>query len=148
MLKKSTYLASELTALNEERRRLEADRQALVEQQGRFDEEKRNREQSRNSQRVNLDGSLTPPDAEGDFTISIQAHEDMASVKINGEKLGWREDRKFTVRKIAGAGKETIFNITAKDLNGNIDSKSVTVSRGILESSIKFAVLNPAQVKR
>ena len=135
-------------ALNEERRRLEVDRLALAEQQRRFDEEKRNREQARSSQRINLDVTHTPPDAEGDFTISIQAHADTASVKINGEELGGREDGQYTVRKVARAGKETIFTITAKDLNGNTDSKSITVSRGIVESSVKFAALNPAQVKR
>ncbi len=135
-------------ALNEERRRLEADRQAVAEDRRRLDEEKRNREQARNSQRINLDVTHTPPDAEGDFTISIQANTDTASVKINGEELGGREDGKYTVRKVARAGKETIFTITAKDLNGNTDSKSITVSRGIVESSVKFAALNPAQVKR
>ena len=134
--------------LNEERRRLEADRQALAEQQRRFDEEKRNRAQARTSQRINLDVSHTVPDVEGDFTISIQANTDTASVKINGEELGGREDGKYTVRKVARAGKETIFTVTVKDLNGNTDSKSITVSRGIVESSVKFAALNPAQVKR
>ena len=134
--------------LNEERRRLEADRQALAEDRRRLDEERRNREQARTSQRINLNVTHTLPDAEGDFMISIQANTDTASVKINGEELGGREDGKYTVRKVARAGKETIFTVTAKDLNGNTDSKSITVSRGIVESSVKFAALNPAQVKR
>jgi len=84
----------------------------------------------------------------GIFKITVQANSDIASLKINGEEQGGRSDGKYSIDKVARAGQETIFNITAIDINGNTETKTITVNRPITESQAKFASLNPAQVKK
>lgn len=130
------------------RAEIERERQKLAEERRKFDEEKRNREQVRNAQRLSLRVNNTQPDAEGDFTINIQTNADTASLKINGEEQGGRADGNYVIKKVARAGQNTQFIINAKDINGNVDSKTITVTRQIVTSNLlKYAELNPALVK-
>ena len=134
--------------INNELSNIEKERQQLVEERRKFEEEKRNREQTRNNQRINLQVTNTQANVEGDFVINIQTGTDTASLKINGEELGGRIDGNYAIKKVARAGQETKFTIVARDINGNTDSKTISVTRQVIASNtIKYAELNPALVK-
>jgi hypothetical protein len=133
---------------NLEKKTLERERQQLDEERIKFDEEKRSREQARNSQRVNLQVTNTQTNTEGDFIINIQTGTDTASLKINGEEQGGKQDGSYSIKRVARAGQATQFIILAKDIYGNTDSKTISVTRQVTASStIKYAELNPALVK-
>jgi len=101
-----------------------------------------------NKNKLNLQITNTQPNNEGDFVVNIQTGTDTASLKINGEEQGGRADGNYIIKKVARAGQETKFTIVAKDTNGNIDSKTIAVTRQVTASSqIKYAELNPALVK-
>jgi len=145
--------------LTEERKRLEEekiikeqaienDKKLLAEERRKIENELKAREQARNSQRINLQVTYSQPNAEGDFAIQIQTGTDTASLKINGEEFGGRADGNYVIRKVARAGQETKFTIVAKDTNGNVDTKPITVTRQITASNqIAYAELNPALIK-
>jgi hypothetical protein len=95
---------------------------------------------------LNVNADL--PDSDGLVTLRIYSNNEIASLKINGEEQGGRPDGKYFLKKITRAGQDTVFNIVATDVNGNIDTQSITVKRHIVESQPKFASLNPAQVKK
>jgi hypothetical protein len=135
-------------ATNADRTDIERERQQLAEERRRLEEDKRQREQQRQSQRVNLQVTHTQPTTDGITTITIQTNADTASVIINGEEQGGRADGNYTIKKVARAGQETKFTITATDINGNSDTKTITVSRAIVESKTLVAALNPSQVKK
>jgi hypothetical protein len=118
------------------------------EERSRFEEDKRQREQPKSKQRVSLQVTNTTPDSDGSYTIFIRTNADTASLKVNGEELGGREDGRYSVKKFARVGGDTQFNIVATDINGNTDTKTITVSRPITESKPVTAALNPAQVKK
>ncbi len=133
---------------NFETKKIEQERQQLVEERRKFEEEKRNREQARNAQRINLQISNTQPNNDGDFVINIQTGTDTASLKINGEEQGGRADGSYAIKRVARAGQATQFTILAKDIYGNTDSKTIAVTRQVTASNtIKYAELNPALVK-
>ncbi len=115
----------------------------------RLDEEKRNRAQSSNNQRVNLQVSNTQPNDDGDFVINIQTNADTASLKINGEEFGGKADGSYAIKRVARAGQETKFKIIARDTGGNISEKIISVTRQVTASNnVKYAELNPAQIKK
>jgi hypothetical protein len=124
------------------------DRQQLVEEPRRPEEERRQREPNRRSQRLSLIVSNTQPTPDGNFTINVQTNADTASLKINGNEEGGSQDGRYTIRLIARAGQPTTFNITATDVYGNTDTKTITVSRQVVESKAIYAALNPAKVKK
>lgn len=127
---------------------IEKERQQLIEERRKFEEEKLTREQARNTQRINLQISNTQPNSDGDFVINIKTSSDTASLKINDEEFGGRADGNYIIKKVARAGQETKFTIIAKDTNGNTDSKTITVTRQVIASNqIKYAELNPTLVK-
>ncbi|MEN9341971.1 MAG: hypothetical protein RIQ54_227, partial [Candidatus Parcubacteria bacterium] len=92
--------------------------------------------------------TTTEPTAYGDYTIFIETDADTASLKINDEELGGKAGGRYTINRIARAGQDTKLDIVAKDIYGNSDKKTITVSRNILESKTVYAPLNPAQVRR
>ncbi len=97
---------------------------------------------------INLQVTNTQANAEGDFVITIQTGTDTASLKINGEEQGGKQDGSYSIKRVARAGQTTQFTISAKDVYGNTDSKTIAVTRQITASSqIKYAELNPALVK-
>jgi len=131
-----------------EENQLEQERQRLAEERRRLDEEKRQRELAKRTQRINLQVTNTQPNAEGDLTINIQTNADTSSLTINGEELGGRADGRYSVKRVARAGQETRFEIVAKDVYGNADTKSFTVSRAVVESKVTYPRLSPERVKR
>ena len=135
--------------LNEDRRRLEADRLALAEQQRRFDEEKRNREQARQSSKLSLQATTTIPDANGTVIITVRTDTDTSSLKVNGEEQGGRPDGIYTIKKVARVGQDTNYVITAIDTNGNTDSTTITVARqAVSQTSNQSLFLKPENIKR
>jgi hypothetical protein len=135
-------------AINDKVENIEQERQQLTEERRKFEQEKRNREQARNSQRINLQVTNTQPNNDGDFVISIQTGADTASLKINGEEQGGRVDGNYLIKRVARAGSNTDITVTAKDVYGNIETKTIAVTRQVTASSqIKYAELNPALVK-
>jgi hypothetical protein len=134
--------------LNEERRRLEADRQAVAEDRRRLDEERRNREQAKQSSRLAIQANATVPDANGFVVITIQTNADTSSLKINGEEQGGKPDGNYSVSKVARVGQETRYTIVALDSNGNTDTKTVAVTRQAASTDIIYAALNPVNIKQ
>jgi LysM repeat protein len=132
---------------NNERPQLEQDRQPKLEERRVLDTEKQQREESKSSQRLNLQVSNTSPDNEGEFTINIKTNTDTASLKINGMEQNGKADGNYSVKLVARAGQTSTFTVIAKDIFGNIDSKTLSVSRAIADSSNKYVALNPALIK-
>ena len=120
----------------------------LVAERQRFEKESRDRDQIQIGQSINLQVTYSQPNSEGDLTIAIDSNSDTASLKINGVEQGGRADGKYTINRVARAGQDTKFEITAKDIYGNTDTKTITVSRPITDSKPLVAALNPAQVKK
>ncbi len=135
-------------AKNTDRTDIDRERQQLAEERRRLEEDKRQREQQRRTDRVNLQVTHTQPAADGSLNINIQTNADTASLKINGEEQGGRANGDYLVKKVARAGQETKFTIVATDINGNKDTKIITVSRAIVDSKAVFAALNPANIKK
>jgi len=145
--------------LAEERRRLEeekyereqareSERQQIASERKRLEEEKRSRAQAKNNQRINLQISNTQPNANGEFTVTIKTNSDTASLKINGDEQGGREDGVYQIKRIARAGQVTQLIVFAEDVYGNTDTKTIAVNRKITQSNqVRYAELNPAQIK-
>jgi len=136
------------TATNTDRADIDRERQQLAEERRRLEEDKRYREQQRRNERVNLQVTHTQPNTDGSFTINVQTNADTSSLRINGEEQGGRANGDYIVRKVARAGQETKLTIIATDINGNTDTKTITVSRAIVDSKITYAALNPGRVKQ
>ncbi len=131
-----------------DRTEIDRERQQLAEERRQVEADKRQREQQRSRKRLNLTISNTQPASDGSFTINVQINADTSSLKINGEEQGGRADGNYVIKKFARAGSVTEFTIVAKDVNGNQDSKTITVQRALSEGSVKIAALNPTQVKK
>jgi len=135
-------------ATNTDRTDIDRERQQLAEERRRFEEEKQQRHQAKTSQGINLKVSVTTPTNDGDYTLSIETNVDTASLKIDGEELGGKSDGRYKINRVARAGQDTKVYIIAKDVYGNSDTKTITVSRAITESKVVYKRLNPVQVKR
>jgi hypothetical protein len=85
---------------------------------------------------------------DGGFLIKILNAKDLIALKINDEDQVLSNSKLLEVKKFAKAGQETVFTIVATDINGNTDTKTITVNRPVVESQAKFTTLNPAQVKK
>jgi hypothetical protein len=96
---------------------------------------------------VDLKISNTQPTIEGDFTINIQTNADTASLKLNGIEQGGKPDGNYSIKRVARAGQTSTFTLVAKDVYGNTDTKTLSVSREITDSSNKYVALNPALIK-
>ncbi len=126
---------------------LEKDRQLLAEEKRRFDAEKAQREEEKKSSRIAIRGSASQPDTNGDFTITIQTGADTASLKIDGEELGGKRDGNYVIKRVARVGEQNTYTITARDVFGNNDTKTISVARQAVDSRPTFARLNPANIK-
>ncbi len=135
-------------ATNADRTDIELERQQLAEERRRLEEDKRQREPKRKNERINLQITHTQPTPDGSLTINIQTNADTASLKINGSEEGGSSEGKYSIKRIARAGQTTTFNIVAVDVFGNTDTKTITVSRAVVESKAVFAALNPANIKK
>jgi hypothetical protein len=114
----------------------------------RLEAEKHQRELQRRTPRINLQVNNTQPTNDGSFIIDIQTNSDTSSLKINGNEEGGRQDGKYSIKLFARAGQKTNINIVATDIYGNSDTRTITVSREVVDSKVTVAALNPAQVKR
>jgi len=135
-------IANKLKAiqLDEERSRLAKEREIL-------DAEKAQREQAKLSSRISIQASPSQPNADGEFVINIQTSADTASLKIDDEEQGANKTGVYTIRRVARVGVTNTITITAKDIYGNTDTKTISVSRQAIDSSPTFARLNPASIK-
>jgi thiamine phosphate synthase YjbQ (UPF0047 family) len=136
-------------ASSTDRADIERERQKLAEERRRLDHEKRQREQQRQSQRVNLQVTHTQPTSDGAVTITVRTNSDTASLLINGEEQGGRSDGNYVIKKVARVGQDTQFKITATDINGNSDTKTITVTRlAAASQSSQIAILKPETINR
>ena len=123
------------------------ERQKLAAERRRLEEEKRQREQAKASSRIKLQISATKPTSDGAYTISIETNADTASLKINGEEIGGRSDGNYSIKRVARVGQDTNVTITAVDVYGNSESKTIKVTRRALTSSPQIAILKPETIK-
>jgi hypothetical protein len=96
----------------------------------------------------NINVSYTEPTAYGDFVVSIETKTSTSSLKINGEEFGPRNDGSYLIKWMAGVGQENELRIVAKDIKGNSAIKSISVSRGLVESKQNYFPLNPSKIKQ
>ena len=127
---------------------IERESQQLAEDLRTLNYERRNRAQTSDRQHLNLQITNSQANTDGDLVINIQTNADTASLKINGEEQGGKQDGIYSISRVARAGQTTKFTITAKDIYGNTESKTINVTRQINTSTIlKYPELNPALVK-
>jgi hypothetical protein len=136
------------TATNTDRTDIDRERLQLAEERRRLEEDKRQREQAKSSQRINLQVTHTQPTSDGSFFIEIKTNADTASLQIDGKEEGGKADGNYIIKRVARAGSASSFKIIATDVYGNTDTKSITVSRAIVESKTTYTALNPGQVKQ
>jgi hypothetical protein len=98
--------------------------------------------------RLSLKVSASEPDPSGVVTINIQTNTDTSSLKINDEEIGGKPNGIYSVNRVARIGQETKFTIAGVDVNGNTDTKTVTVFRQAVDSKVVFPQLNAANVKQ
>ena len=139
---------SDSVADNSDLSALQRVRQPLAVERRSYDEDKRQPEQQRRSQRVNLIVSHTQPASDGRLTISIQTNADTASLLVNGEEQGGRPDGNYLIKRVARVGQDTQFKITAIDIYGNSDNKTITVIRQAAPSPAQTAALKPESISR
>ena len=138
---------SQRQAIEQRERQVAIEAGRLAEQKRIFDAEKAQREQEKKASRIAIKGSASQPDANGDFTITISTGADTASLKIDGEELGGKRDGNYVIKRVARVGEDNSYKITARDVFGNTDSATVTVSRQVADSRPAIPKLNPANVK-
>ena len=95
-----------------------------------------------------LSVSSTQPDPDGLIVITVQTNADTSSLKINGEEQGGRADGNYSIKKVARVGQNTLFTITAVDINGNSDTKTITVARLATPAADTSIALKPEAIKR
>ncbi len=98
--------------------------------------------------RLNLVVQATKPSTDGSFTITVKTNTDTTSLKVNDEEYGGRKDGNYTIKKVARIGQDTEFSITAVDINGNSDTKTISVSRQPSPSTEnQISILKPENLK-
>jgi hypothetical protein len=90
----------------------------------------------------------TNPDEDGNFIIRIQTEADTASLLIDGKEEGGKNDGNYAIKRVARAGQISSYTVTATDIYGNTETKTITVSRPLVESKSIVTALNPAQIKK
>lgn len=133
---------------NYEYEKIEQEKRALAEERQKLNEEKVRREAAKQSKKIQLRVAKTEPDENGEFVLSIETGADTSSLKINDEELGGRSDGKYTVRKIARVGQETVLKIVAKDTNSNQEVQTVSIFRKAVEAKTNTAFLDPSKIKK
>jgi len=92
--------------------------------------------------------SHTQPDADGIFSIEINANTALVSLLINDKEEGKKSVGKHLVKRIAPAGQASEFIITTVDEKGVTDKKKIVVHRNLLESKMASGLLNPLKITR
>jgi hypothetical protein len=93
-----------------------------------------------------LSVSTSQPDAEGVVTLTITTNSDTASLKINGDEAGGKEDGRYSIKKFVQLG-NNVFDVVATDRFGNTQRQSASVTRRAADSTVRFAALNPTAVR-
>jgi hypothetical protein len=127
---------------------LELEKKLIAEERRKLNEEKEQRELAKKNKKINLKVIQTDPDKNGELLISVDTGVDTSSLKINGDELGGRPDGNYAVKRVVRVGQETKFVLTAIDIYGNTDTKTITVFRQTADSRAVFSQLNPANVKQ
>jgi len=147
-------LETERNRLAEEKRRIDVEKtqreqeaHQIVEERRKLEAEKIEHAQAKIASRISIQASVTKPNTEGDFIISIQTSADTASMKIDDEEQGANKTGFYTIRRVARVGITNNITITAKDIFGNTDTKIISVARQAVDSRPTFARLNPANIK-
>jgi hypothetical protein len=104
--------------------------------------------QQSEAKQIRMQVSNTLPSEDGSFDIHIQTNADTASLKVNGKEYGSNHAGRYEIRLLAKASTTTTVTIVARDIYGNTDTKSITVSRQVIESKAIYAVLNPTKIKK
>ena len=138
---------SQRQAIEQRERQVAIEAERLAEERRRLDAEKAQREEEKKSSRIAIKGNVTQPDANGDFTITISTGADTASLKIDGDELGGKRDGNYVIKRVARVGEDNSYKITARDVFGNTDSATVTVTRQVADSRPAIPRLNPANVR-
>jgi hypothetical protein len=139
---------SQVKEIEQRERQIELEVKRLAEERRSLEEDKRQRELAKQSSRMSITAISTQPDSSGVVTINIQTNTDTSSLKINGEELGGKVDGNYLVKRVARVGQDTKFTISGVDVNGNTDSKTITVVRQAVDSKAVFGQLNAANVKQ
>jgi len=142
----SDSIDSQNQAITQKERQVELEARRVAEERRQLDAEKAQREQEKKSSRIAIKSSASQPDANGDFTITIQTGADTASLKIDGEEVGGKQDGNYVIKRVARVGDQNSYSITARDVFGNTDSATVTVARQVADSRPAIPRLNPASV--
>ncbi len=95
-----------------------------------------------------IDANSTVPDVNGVVIIMVRTNSDTASLKINGEEQGGKPDGNYSIKRVARVGQDTQFTITAVDVYGNSDSKTITVTRQPAPTPDTPIALKPEAIKR
>lgn len=100
------------------------------------------------SGRINLfEVKHTAPNSDGEFVATIKTNPNVISLKINGLEQVIEKNGISQFVKFARAGQQTVLSVAAIDTDGNVDTKTILVSRPVIESKPLVAALNPALVK-
>jgi hypothetical protein len=137
--------------ITEEQRKniyIEQERIRVAKENLKIDKDEQHIDQKKHSRRIMINASVTQPDTDGIVAIHIETNVDTSSLKINGEELGGKPDGNYSVKRVARVGQETQFTIAGIDVNGNTDSKTLTVVRHAVDSKAVFGQLNAANVKQ
>jgi len=138
---------SQRQAIEQRERQIAIEAERLAEERRKLEAQKAQIEQEKKASRIAIKGSASQPDANGDFTITIQTGADTASLKIDGEEVGGKRDGNYVIKRVARVGEQNSYLITARDVFGNTDSATVTVARQVADSRPLIPRLNPASVK-
>ena len=134
-------------ALDNDRKKLAEERNALANDRQQLEQERRRQEVAKASSPLSLHATATQPDANGDFVITVQTSVDTASLKIDGEEQGGNRDGTYVIHRVARVGEQNVYTISARDVYGNTDTKTVTIARPAADSSPSIPRLNPANVR-
>ena len=119
----------------------------LAEDRRKLNEERTQRAQASPAARINIQATAAQPDVNGEFVITVQTSADTASFMVDGEEQGGRKDGAYQVRRVARVGQPSTYTLQAKDVYGNTDSKTLTVSRQAATARPVLAQLNPANLR-
>jgi hypothetical protein len=116
-------------ANNTEHSGIENESKHLAEQPSTSEDKRRGREKKGDHERVKLNVTHTQPARDGSVSITVQTNTDTISLQVNGEEQGGSADGNYAIKKFARIGQDNQFTIVAVDINGNSDTKTITVSR-------------------
>ena len=135
------------TAPNAKVLHLETERKKFEEEFAKLDAEIAKQQQAKITAPLSIQATATKPNSDGDFVIYVQTSAETASLKIDDEEQGANKTGVYTIRWVARVGMTNIITILAKDIHGNTDTKTISVTRQAVDSRPTFARLNPANIK-